>query len=196
MNTSTANFYNKFSGFYPCVDLFLRPQKQRLFHEINILPSGKLLEIGVGNGSHLPLYKKHTVIGIDTSANMLAIARKNQSHNIELIQMNGENLFFEDQSFDYVVLSHTIAVVDHPDKLLEECYRVLKADGKILILNHFTPKNWLRYIDYSFLYFSKIFHFRSLFHVESLNTLKKFTLLNEINFGKFSYFKLLIYCKA
>lgn len=196
MSTQTTNFYNKFSVFYPVVDIFLKPQKRKLFNEINNLPYGKLLEIGVGNGTHLPLYKLHHITGIDTSFNMLQVARKQNLSNIELIQMNGETLFFEDQSFDYIVLSHTIAVVDHPEKLLEESYRVLKPDGKIFILNHFTPKNWLRLMDYSFHYFSKIFHFRSVFHVEQLKTLEKFRLEKEVSFGKFSYFKLLIYCKA
>ena len=57
------------------------------------------------------------------------------------MQMDGENLQFPDCYFDYVVLSHVITVVDDPEKLLEETYRVLKPNGKIFILNHFTPKN-------------------------------------------------------
>jgi len=191
----TANFYNRFSILYPLVDIFLKPQKRKLFSEINDLPFGKLLEIGVGNGSHLPLYKTHEITGIDTSLSMLDIARNQKSNNVKLIEMNGENLLFEDQSFDYIVLSHTIAVVDNPEKLLAESHRLLKPNGKIFILNHFTPKNWLRLVDYSFYFFSKIFHFKSVFHVEELKTLEKFRLEKEINFGAFYYFKLLIYCK-
>lgn len=196
VSEQTANFYNKFSVFYPLVDVFLKPQKRKLFHEINTLPFGELLEIGVGNGAHLPLYKTHEITGIDTSLSMLEIAKKQNVSNIDLLQMNGETLLFQDESFDYIVLSHTIAVVDNPEKLLEESYRVLKPNGKIFILNHFTPKNWLRLVDYSFHFFSKIFHFKSVFHVEELKTLKKFRLEKEVDFGAFSYFKLLIYCKS
>jgi len=196
VSKQTVNFYNKFSIYYPIVDIFLKPQKKELFQQINQLPRGKLLEVGVGNGTHLSLYKTHQITGIDTSVKMLEIARKQKISNIKLIQMSGDYLLFEDESFDYAVLSHTIAVVDHPEKVLEEIYRVLKPTGKIFILNHFTPKNWLRYIDYSFEVFSKIFHFKSVFYIESLITLQKFRLVKEINFGKFSYFKLLIYCKA
>lgn len=195
MSQQSANFYNKFSILYPLVDIFLKPQKRILFEEINNLPSGNLLEIGIGNGSYLSLYKTHQITGIDTSISMLKIAKK-QNTDANLIHMNGEDLSFSDQIFDYIVLSHTIAVVDHPEKLLEESYRVLKPNGKIFILNHFTPKNCLKFIDYSFNYFSKTFHFKSLFFVEELKTLKKFTLEKEINFGRFSYFKLLIYSKA
>lgn len=178
------------------VDIFLKPQKRKLFEEINKLPFGQLLEIGVGNGSHFQFYNTHKVIGIDTSSRMLESARKQKKQNIELVLMNAEDLLFKDQTFDYIVISHVITVVDNPEKLLEESHRVLKPNGKIFILNHFTPKNWIRHLDNSFNIFSKIFHFKSVFYIDSLTAINKFTLLKEICFGKFSYFKLLIYCKA
>jgi phosphatidylethanolamine/phosphatidyl-N-methylethanolamine N-methyltransferase len=196
MSKNTDKFYNKFSFFYPLVDIFLKPQKRKLFEEINNLPIGHLLEIGVGNGRHFQFYNTHKVIGIDTSSKMLEMAKKQKKQNIELVLMNAEALLFQDQTFDYIVMSHVIAVVDDPEKLLEESYRVLKPNGKIYILNHFTPKNWLRHLDNSFQIFSKIFHFKSVFYIDSLTAINKFTLLKEICFSKFSYFKLLIYCKA
>ena len=195
MSNQTDNFYNRFSIFYPLVDIFLRAQKRKLFHEINNAPFGQLLEIGVGNGSHLQFYKTHKITGVDTSINMLEIAGKRKSENIELLKMNGESLLFQDQSFDYVILSHIIAVVDNPEKLLEEVHRVLRPNGKVFILNHFTPNNWLKHVDNTFQIVSKIFHFKSVFHINSLATIKKFTLLKEISLGQLSYFKLLIYSK-
>lgn len=196
MNNRTNNFYDKFSVFYPLVDIFLKPQKRKLFEEINKLPFGELLEIGVGNGKHFRFYKTHKIIGIDTSFRMLEIARKEKNENIELMQMNAEKLLFQDQIFNYIILSHVITVVDNPEKLLQEAHRVLKPDGKIYILNHFTPKNWLKYVDNTFQILAKFFHFKSVFYIDSLDAIKKFTFLKEISFGKFSYFKLLIYCKA
>lgn len=189
-------FYNKISLLYPLVDIFLMPQKRILIKEVNALPSGKLLEVGVGNGSHLHLYRSHKVTGIDTSQKMLERAGKSKCESMKLIQMNGEDLSFPSGAFDYVVLSHVIAVVDDPEKLLEEAYRVLKPNGKVFILNHFTPLNWLRHCDSFFKRFSKIFHFRSVFHIRDVEAIKKFTLLKEHSFGHLSYFKLLIYCKA
>ena len=196
MSKQTENFYNNFSVFYPLVDFFLKPQKNKLFHEINQLPYGKLLEIGVGNGNHFKQYTTHKITGIDSSLKMLETAAKQKSDNIELLQMDGEKLLFQDQSIDYVILSHVIAVVDNPEKLLEEVYRVLKPGGKIFILNHFTPENWLRHVDHLFQKFSKLFHFRSVFYINSLATIQKFRLLQEFRFGQYSYFKLLIYSKA
>jgi phosphatidylethanolamine/phosphatidyl-N-methylethanolamine N-methyltransferase len=194
MSKHTASFYNRFSRFYPLVDIFLRPQKKALLEEINNLPDGKLLEIGVGNGAHLRQYKKHTVVGIDTSAVMLAAA-KQHANSVQLLQMNGEALLFQDAQFDYVVLSHVIAVVDDPEKLLAEVFRVLKPNGCIFILNHFTPGNWLKYFDRAFGSISKIFHFKSVFHIDEIKSIRRFTLQKEVLFPPASYFKLLIYQK-
>lgn len=196
MGKRTDNFYNEFSFFYPLVDIFLKPQKRQLFREINGLPSGELLEIGVGNGKYLKFYKTHKITGIDTSSSMLEKARKQKREDMEILQMNGESLLFNDQTFDYVILSHVIAVVDNPERLLSETYRVLKPNGKVFILNHFTPRNWLKHVDLTFDIIAKMFHFRSVFYIDSLSAIKKFRLINETSFGRFSYFKLLIYGKA
>jgi phosphatidylethanolamine/phosphatidyl-N-methylethanolamine N-methyltransferase len=195
MSKQTDHFYNKFSFLYPLVDVFLKPQKKVLFNEINRLPEGNLLEVGVGNGAHFQLYKKHKIVGIDTSVAMLEIARKKCCGNIKVFKMDGKALLFYDEEFDYVVLSHIIAVVDNPEQLLEEVLRVLKPQGQVFILNHFSPNNWLKYVDRSFMTISKIFHFKSVFYIDEITTIKKFRLLKEVHFGLTSYFKLLIYQK-
>lgn len=195
MSKQTDNFYNKFSFFYPLVDMFLKAQKRFLFREISKLPFGQLLEIGVGDGKHLPLYTTHKITGIDTSLSMIQIARKHENERIQLLHMSGESLAFSGQAFDYVVLCHVLAVVDNPEALLQEAHRVLKPNGKLFILNHFTPANWLRHIDYAFQPAARVFHFKSVFFINRLTAIKKFTLLHETCFGRYAYFKLLIYSK-
>ena len=195
MSKQTTAFYNNFSVFYPLISTLLRKQKKRLFKELNKLPHGKLLEIGIGNGADLQQYKRHDITGIDTSVAMLKIARRNCPDNIELTEMNGEKLLFEDEVFDYVVLAHVIAVVDDADLLLSEIYRVLKPRGRLLILNHFTPDNWLRYIDKGLRSITRHLHFKSFFRMCDVQTIKQFTLQNEISVSAGSYFKILIYKK-
>jgi phosphatidylethanolamine/phosphatidyl-N-methylethanolamine N-methyltransferase len=195
MANQSEKFYDRFTILYPVVDLFLGPQKRKFFDRINTLPYGRLLEIGVGNGAHFKYYRTHDITGIDTSGSMLAQADKKRKPHISLIHMNGESLLFPDESFDYVIMSHVIAVVDDPDKLLAEVYRVLKPDGRVFILNHFTPDNWLKYLDRTVERASKLFHFKSVFHTTGLNRAGKFKLLNELDAGLFSYFKILVYEK-
>lgn len=126
---------------------------------------------------------------------MLNIARGNSQGNIELFQMNGEELNFEANTFDYVVLSHVIAVADNPEKLLTQCHRVLKPNGKLLILNHFTPDNGLKYIDRIFNFCSKWFHLKSLFYMKDVKGINQFKLEKEIILKPFSYFRILIFAK-
>lgn len=195
MNSKTDNFYNQYSFLYPLIDIFLKPQKRKLFEVINLQLPGRILEIGVGNGAHFHQYKLHKVIGIDTSNRMLEKAAKHLSKNIELFNMSGEDLQFPDNSFDYVVLSHVIAVVDKPEQVLNEAYRVLRPNGRLYILNHFTPRGWLEKLDKFLHLISRQFHFKAYFPLDHLNILNKFVPIKEIRFGYFSYFKLLIYSK-
>jgi phosphatidylethanolamine/phosphatidyl-N-methylethanolamine N-methyltransferase len=195
MTNNSEKFYDRITFLYPIIDLFLRSQKRKLFLKINDCPFGKLLEIGFGNGSHFKYYNTHEIIGIDISKSMLAEAHKHLRSNIQLFHMNGETLLFPNQVFDYVILSHVIAVVEDPEKLLEEVYRVLKPNGRVFILNHFTPRNWLRYIDKTFESISRLVFFKSLFHISNVRNIEKFKLLMEMNAGLSSYFKILVYEK-
>lgn len=194
--SAQTNFYNRFSFLYPLVDIFLKPQKKKFFNEINQLPYGNLLEIGVGNGSHFYLYHNHNITGIEISSSMLNMAKKNSTGAMQLFEMNGEHLKFADNSFDYVVLSHVIAVADQPEKLLSQCHNVLKPNGKLLILNHFTPNNGLKYLDRIFNVGAKLFHLKSLFYMEDIKAMDQFTLEKEIALKPLSYFKILIFTKS
>jgi len=192
---STSTFYNRISFLYPAINYFLKGQRKSLIEEVNSVPPGTLLEIGVGNGSHLPLYISHQITGIDISEAMLHKAQRFKNDNIELLLMNGENLLFPEACFDYVVMSHVLAVTKNPDQLLEQVYKVLKPGGKLFILNHFTPDNWLRYVDRAFQPLSSILHFKSSFYLHNIKGLQQFSLLKQTELGKCSYFKLLIFCK-
>lgn len=195
LNTLT-NFYNRFAFFYPLVDIFLKPQKKKFFQEINQLPHGKLLEIGVGNGSHFHLYQKHQITGIEISSAMFNSAKKHSTPNIELFQMNGEELDFDSGTFDYIVLSHVIAVAQNPEKLLLQCHKVLRSGGKLLILNHFTPNNFLKYVDRAFNLCAGIFQLKSLFYLHNIKAIEQFKPEKEIALKPFAYFKIIMLIKS
>lgn len=192
---STGKFYNCLSFLYPAIDHFLKGYKKVLIEAVNNGAPGKLLEIGVGNGSHLSLYGAHQITGIDISEAMLQQAQHFKNGQTKLLLMNGENLLFPEACFDYVVISHVLAVTRDPDQLIKQIYKVLKPGGKLFILNHFTPDNWLRHVDRAFQPLSSLFHFRSSFHLSDIKELQRFSLCKQTELGKGSYFKLLIFCK-
>jgi phosphatidylethanolamine/phosphatidyl-N-methylethanolamine N-methyltransferase len=192
LTINTTTFYNRLAPAYPIINVFLKPHRNALIKKVNACPEGKLLEIGIGNGGHLPLYNKREITGIDISGAMLKRAERHKSDFIQLLEMNGENLNFGDGVFDYVVLSHVVAVTESPRKMLNEVFRVLKPGGKLFILNHFTPDNALKYVDKIFNPISRLLHFKSLFFQHDLGTLKRFSIIEQESIGKLSYFKIII----
>jgi phosphatidylethanolamine/phosphatidyl-N-methylethanolamine N-methyltransferase len=190
MSNRVEKFYNRISFFYPLINIFIGTQKKRLIDEINCLPGGSLLEIGVGQGRYLHLYRGHKITAIDISDAMLGKAKLKMQAHIRLFRMDGENMEFQDEQFNYVVLSHVIAVTNDPEKLMAEVHRVLKTGGKVFILNHFTPANNLKYLDRFFNRFSGRFHFKSLFELKMIRAIEKFSLASETELGKMAYYKL------
>lgn len=88
----------------------------------------RALEIGVGSGRFAaPLYIKE---GIEPSDKMAEIARQ---RGIKVYPGFAENLPFQDEEFDFVLIAVTICFVKDPIKTLKEAHRVLKENGKILV---------------------------------------------------------------
>jgi len=111
---------------------------------LNELPSGRILEVGVGTGISLPLYKRrHQIVGIDLSPDMLDRARKRVARlgasNVEaLIEMDAANLAFDDASFDVAVAMYVMTVVPDPQRVLAEMVRVVRPGGHVVLVNHFS----------------------------------------------------------
>lgn len=127
---------------------------------------------------------------------MLERAKQNATDRTQLFLMNAEALTFEAEQFEYVVLSHVISISKTPNQLISEAHRVLKPKGKLILLNHFTPNNFLSIIDYCFQPFAWLLHFNSYFKLEKLSVFNSFRLEKAINFGRTNYYQLLIFEKT
>jgi len=105
-----------------------------------------VLDLGCGYGGLIAaaLDKDHaTVTGMDVELNAVISAKrhiselKGDSTGIHFIIGNAHELPFSPQMFDLI---YTIATMEHfenPQKVLEECYRVLREDGLVYII--FSP---------------------------------------------------------
>jgi phosphatidylethanolamine/phosphatidyl-N-methylethanolamine N-methyltransferase len=109
--------------------------------------------------------------------------------------MHGEEMMFDNDAFDYVVLSHVLAVTPNTEKLLAEAYRVLKPNGYLFILNHDTPENWLGQLDRRFSRIAGLLKFSSHFNVRKLDTLSSFDLVDWESVAFHHYFKLFTFRK-
>ncbi len=137
----TANLYDRFLLPH-LVALAMRNHVLRPFrHRIAQSAEGRVLEIGIGTGLNLPFYTDQVreVTGVDPSNALLEMARRRCSvmkGEVRLIQGSGENLPFEQASFDAVVMTWTLCSVGDPLATLHEARRVLRPGGQLLFVEH------------------------------------------------------------
>jgi phosphatidylethanolamine/phosphatidyl-N-methylethanolamine N-methyltransferase len=103
----------------------------------------RVLEIGVGTGLSFSDYNaRYDVSGIDISEQMITRARARHATGrypwvTDLQVMDAERLSFPDGWFDAVVAQFVITLVAKPERVLDECARVLGPGGEIILVNHF-----------------------------------------------------------
>jgi phosphatidylethanolamine/phosphatidyl-N-methylethanolamine N-methyltransferase len=143
--------YARWAPIYDRVfGLYTRAVTRIAVAEINRLPPGRVLEIGVGTGIALPFYEpKHKVVGIDLSPDMLArasrkVASRQLAHVEGLHEMDAGKLAFPEASFDTAVAMFVITVVPDPQRVLGEMIRVVKPGGRVILLSHFSVETGIR----------------------------------------------------
>lgn len=141
---STYDRVNRILSFG--IDCYWR--KQLLPH----LPKAPLkwLDLATGTGDQIfALLGRHpvdTVIGMDLSTEMLAIgARKSRrrelSDIVSFCEGDAQKIPLDDKSINCITMSFGIRNVPDPLKCLQEMHRVLKSNGRALILEFSLPRN-------------------------------------------------------
>ncbi|MFJ7746907.1 class I SAM-dependent methyltransferase [Peribacillus sp. NPDC097295] len=123
--------------------IFLRARKH-VFESITFNNKDKILFVGIGTGADLKLIKHSNldITAIDLSPDMLKKAKEKYGNSsIKFMEMDAQQLDFNDGSYDYIVGSLILSVVPEADKCLQEMTRVLKPEGKIIIFDKFISKN-------------------------------------------------------
>ncbi|MCB0652826.1 MAG: class I SAM-dependent methyltransferase [Saprospiraceae bacterium] len=130
--------YDRVARWY---DLLDKPMESTLFSKWREAlvghVAGKTLEVGVGTGKSIPYYPEDVnLTAIDFSKNMLETAKAkygNDLRNITFLEMDAQDMDFEDDTFDTVVTSCVFCSVPDPVKGLKEIRRVLKPGGMLLM---------------------------------------------------------------
>jgi phosphatidylethanolamine/phosphatidyl-N-methylethanolamine N-methyltransferase len=137
--------YGKGAKVYDSVFGPLLDRGRRLAVEaVNASPAKSVLEVGVGTGLSLPLYRRDlAVTGIDLSPEMLARARE-RARDLpqvrDLLVMDAQRLTFPDRAFEAVVAMYVAAVVPDMAQLFRELRRVCVAGGDIVVVNHLASE--------------------------------------------------------
>jgi len=146
-----AQTYDRYAPLYDRLfGRVLAPGRRAMTRAAAALKPAHVLEVGVGTGLTLEGYAPGSqVVGIDMSRQMLERARWRAAQlpgrDIHLLLMNAEHMEFGDDSFDCVTVPYVLSVTPNPARLVHEVRRVCRADGTILILNHFSGSRfwWL-----------------------------------------------------
>jgi SAM-dependent methyltransferase len=96
-------------------------------HAAEVLPPGRVLDLGCGTGHSFHLLAPRETVGVDLDPGSLA------GQDRETVVADMRDLPFKDGSFDSVVAAHSLEHVPNPEAVLEEVARVLRADGMALI---------------------------------------------------------------
>lgn len=109
--------------------------------------TGRVVEIAVGTGLNLPFYGPavDSIIGVDLSAGMLALARRRvQDEAIDRVELRHgdvQRLDVPDESVDTVVSTLSFCTIPDPLAAAREAMRVLRPGGRIVVAEHGPSRN-------------------------------------------------------
>lgn len=155
IRTGRQTYYDLFSRFY---DAFIKihsghhgDETRKFLVESAGLENVKqvrILDVCCGTGSViLSFAERHAgslTVGYDFSAGMLQKAQeKDHASRVIFVQGDASRLSFADNSFDVVCCSHALYELKGQARTeaLQEMRRVVKPDGKVLIMEHEVPRN-------------------------------------------------------
>lgn len=124
-----------------------------------VRPGDEVLDCACGTGDLTLAFAKtpaKSVIGLDFTAEMLDFARLKTDREdkpgripgptVRYLQGDAQNLPFEDEFFDVVSIAFGIRNVQDPSLALREFFRVLRPQGRLVVLEFdrpgFAPMRW------------------------------------------------------
>ena len=106
---------------------------------------GEVLEIGAGTGANLPFYPDDVgLAAVEPNPHMARRLRRRASklgRDVAIVSDVGESLRFHDASFDTVVTTLVLCMVDDLRQVLSEARRVLRAGGSFLFYEHVASRS-------------------------------------------------------
>lgn len=148
-----ARMFDSISGKYDFLNHFLslgidiRWRKKAIRQLAKSKPK-LILDVATGTGDFAVETLKlnpDKVIGVDISEGMLEVGRKKMKergidHKIDLRLGDSENLPFEENKFDAVIVAFGVRNFENLEKGLAEMQRVLKPGGQLVVLEFSKPR--------------------------------------------------------
>ena len=147
-----AKMFNNISGRYDFLNHFLSlgidiRWRKKAIEALNTIQPKLILDVATGTGDfaiQALTLNPDKVIGIDISDGMLAVGRqkikgRQLELKVELQNGDSENLPFETNKFDAVIVAFGVRNFENLEKGLAEMFRVVRPGGKVIILEFSKP---------------------------------------------------------
>jgi arsenite methyltransferase len=115
-------------------------RRELVQHALRAQPGDRILDVGCGPGFYVAALLDRVgsagmVVGIDVSADMLAIAtRRSEGHNnVRFHQTSATSLPVGDASFDAALSVQVLEFVEDVDAALAEVHRALRPGGRLVL---------------------------------------------------------------
>lgn len=148
-----SKMFNNIAPYYDFLNRFLSLGidtiwRTKAIKELSQVAPKQVLDVATGTADvAIEIANKldvQKVIGLDIAEEMLQIGRKKVRKQelvdkVELIGGDAENLPFEDNTFDAITVAFGVRNFEHLEAGLKEMQRVLKPNGKVVILEFSKP---------------------------------------------------------
>lgn len=167
------NRYDKWTPFYDLVDEFplvSKPQrkwKKEAIKHLEIAPRDRVLDVGTGTGQILPWIinemESGELIGTDISESMIKRARDRveetqENLEVKVLYDDIEESKFPNDHFDKIISTFTLTTIPDFESAVKECRRILKPEGKMIVLDTGKPnKTYAKPFFYPMMFSAKIF---------------------------------------
>jgi demethylmenaquinone methyltransferase/2-methoxy-6-polyprenyl-1,4-benzoquinol methylase len=110
---------------------------------IQARPTDRVLDVATGTGMVAQeLHDRYgcAVVGLDQSADMLAVARTRDGVYYSIVEARAESLPFPDGSFDHLTFTYLLRYVDDPAATMRELARVVRPGGRVAMVEFGLPR--------------------------------------------------------
>lgn len=141
--------YDKFAAGY---DRSIAPLERRFLSRwreetLSLMAADStILEIGAGTGLNFRFYPEcRDAVASDISLEMLRFAQ-GKTDSVSLIQADAMNLPFGENTFDAAFATLVFCSIPDPDKAFAEIIRILRPNGRLVLLEHVRPEGLPGYL--------------------------------------------------
>jgi len=134
---SNGEVFSDIAGRYDRLNAILSLGRDQAWREtaVDLLPEGRLLDLGAGTGAANDIFGSREVVALDPAPEMLALNGTGQR-----VVGVGEALPFADEIFDGVISAYVFRNLDSVEETLVEVHRVLRPGGRLGVVDLARPE--------------------------------------------------------